>query len=294
MVPSDTALLEIVRGSGAHAVSVTRHGTEVEVGLADGRRLTLVFTDLEHNGAPELLRHPWRELETWRALLAPARIGPRLYGAGEGWLLIERAPGVALAQLTTPASWAAAVRWLGAVHAQFGERADRLRDANPYLLDLSQDWFAVWWGRALAALADSPDPRARRLRRALQRYERVERALAALPRTLVHGQLLASNVLVGAGERHVWARDWSMAAIGPGLIDLATLTAGCADAERARLLSTYRRAARTSVTAADLDRCRLHLALQAIALAAADSVLATPDAHDRIGEALDLAERLEL
>jgi len=294
MVPSDMALLEIVRGSGAQAVSLARRGADVEVGLADGRRLTLVFTDLDHGDVPPLLRHPWRELETWRGLLAPAGFGPRLYGAGEGWLLLEHGAGVALESVSVPAAWDSAVTWLGGLHAHFAARADSLREANPYLLDLSQDWFAVWWARALAALAASPDPRARRLRRALQRYERVERALARLPRTLVHGQLDTSKLLVDSGGRRVWARNWSMAAVGPGLIDLATLTAGRADAERARLLGVYRRAAKVRLTAVDLDRCRLHLALQAIAWAAADASVLGPDAHDRIGEALELAEALEL
>lgn len=276
--PDDSTLRAVVHGAGASAVAITRRGDDVEVLLADGRELTLFFTGKT-------------EVETWRRVLDPAGVGPRLFGAGDGWLLVQRLPGVCLARIATPYPWDLAAEWLGHVHARFGPDAHELRRRNPYLVQVDRSWFAAWAGRALAALASSPDPRARRLLRALEHYHRVTRALAALPATLAHGDLRPGNVLVDVAGRRVWARDWRGALVGPGLLDLAALTDGCGDLERARLLRTYRAATSAPVSAADLDRCRLHLALREIGLARTER--AAP-VHDRIGEALTLAEALDL
>jgi hypothetical protein len=275
--PSDTTLRAVVRGAGAHAVAITRRGEDVEVRLADGRELTLFFT-------------AQCEVETWRRLLAPAGVGPRLFGSGKGWLLVQRAAGVDLAHVSMPGPWELTAGWLGRMHGHF-HRAGRLQETNPYLLELGRSWFAAWCGRALVTLACSPDPRARRLLRALEHYHRVTRELAALPLTLVHGDLRPANVLVDVAHRRVWARNWASAAVGPGVLDLAMLTEPVTDDERARMLRIYARASKTRVSAVDLDRCRLHLALQAIGRSAAQR---SPQAHDRVGEALVLAEGLEL
>src|SRR5262249_56494052 len=75
------------------------------------------------------------------------------------------------------------------------------------------------------------------------RYESVIERLAALPATVIHGEFYASNVLVQqtmAGLR-VCPVDWEMAAVGPGLVGLAALTAGkWAGPTQARLAATYR------------------------------------------------------
>jgi aminoglycoside phosphotransferase (APT) family kinase protein len=276
--PSDSTLRAVVRGAGANAVAVIRRGDDVEVVLADGRELTLFFTDKA-------------EVETWRRILDPAAIGPRLFGAGDGWLLVQRLHGAALARVDAPLPWDLAAEWLSRLHEHFEADAADLRARNPYLGDFGRSWFAVWSGRAVAALASSPDPRARRLLRVLEHYHRVTSALATLPPTLVHGDLHCGNVLVDVAARRVWARDWRRAAVGPGLIDLALLAADCDDLARARLLRAYRDVSSARVSAADLDRCRLHLALQAIG---GRSSRRSPQAHDLIGEALALAESLDL
>ncbi|HEX6390087.1 MAG TPA: phosphotransferase [Solirubrobacteraceae bacterium] len=276
--PTDTTLRAVVRGAGGQAVSVTRHGEDVGVLLADGRELTLFFVSQP-------------EVETWRRVLAPAGIGPRLFGAGKGWVLIERIPGLDLSLAAMPLPWDLTAAWLGRVHAHFRRDAQSLRTTNPYLLEHGRSWFAAWCGRALVTLATSPDPRARRLLRALEHYHRATRELATLPMTLVHGGLRPAVVTVDADRRRVWARDWAAAGVGPGLVDFAMLTELAQEAERARLLRVYARAAKTRLSSEDLDRCRLHLALQAIGRSPADR---SSQAHDRIGEALTLAEGLAL
>jgi thiamine kinase-like enzyme len=88
--------------------------------------------------------------------------------------------------------------------------------------------------------------------------------LARLPATLVHGELYASNVLL-AGER-VCVVDWELAGIGPGVLDVAALTAGLADDDAAALAETYRLALEHPPDAREfafeLDCARLHVAIQ--------------------------------
>ncbi len=79
--------------------------------------------------------------------------------------------------------------------------------------------------------------------------------LDALAPTLLHGELYPANVLV-AGER-IAAVDWEMAALGPGVLDLAALLAGWQDGERAAIVAAY-----GPVDPADLAAAELVLALQ--------------------------------
>src|SRR5262249_13985070 len=144
----------------------------------------------------------------------------------------------------------------------------------------------------------------RRLGWLAARYERVVEVLVSLPRTLIHGEYYASNLLIQTecGPVRVCPVDWEMAAVGPGLIDLAALTAGrWTDTERAALCQAYRTAwpSQTAwVLQPDalptlLDHCRIHLAVQWLGWS---SRWIAPPEHqlDWLGEAVDLAERLGL
>ena len=90
-----------------------------------------------------------------------------------------------------------------------------------------------------------------------------------------------------------------MAAIGPGQIDLAALTAGSwsEDARRSMALA-YHAVLPAGPWTADalldgLEYCRLHLAVQWLGWA--EGWTPPPDhAHDWLGEALSVAERLGL
>ena len=92
-----------------------------------------------------------------------------------------------------------------------------------------------------------------------------------------------------------------MAAIGPGLIDLAALVGGWDPPERGRLVAAYLSglpegdAARlaSDTLSADLSRCRLHLALQWLGWSP-DWRPPPEHAHDWIGEASMLAQELGL
>jgi aminoglycoside phosphotransferase (APT) family kinase protein len=284
---------------------------ELRVGFDDGGDETVILKDLSwarlledaRRSKPAFLYDPRREVETHLRLLAPLGVGPRCYGAvvdsavPRYWLLLERVQGVELWQVGEPEVWEGVAAWLASFHARASDRLGHVRKANPFLLDLNPDWFRSWCERARSALRDSDDARAPALRRALVHYGRVVDALALLPTTFVHGELYPSNVLVASDAEtlRVCPVDWEMAATGPGLIDLAAMVGGWDPIARARFLSTYASALgdANAPTSTDLDRCRLHLALQWLGWSRTWQPPAE-HAHDWIGEAVELAEGLGL
>lgn len=324
---SDRELIELLRDQGGlndveelsrrpYRYATSAPLEEIRVRRRDGTETALLLKDLSHDRLlgdaratkPAFLHQPRREIETYRGILAPAGIGARCFGVVASteqrryWLMIERVPGVELWQVGELSVWEVVAGWLGGLHAAFAGRVDDARAANPYLLELSGDWFRSWSARARAALADSPDPRAAVVGSALERYDEVAASLAALPRTFVHGELYPSNVLVVREKRppRVCPVDWEMAGIGPGLVDLAALVGGWAPDERSRLVTAYVDAAgcaggapRSGTLEADLARCRLHLALQWLGWST-DWQPPREHAHDWMGEALELTRELEL
>jgi aminoglycoside phosphotransferase (APT) family kinase protein len=325
--PSDQEVVDLLRrqDSIGEVVSLTRQPyryatsaplEELRVETADGAELELILKDLSRDRLldeaaatkPEFLHRPERELETYRRILAPAGIGPRCFGVvaesnpPRHWLVIEKVPGVELWQIGELSVWEDVAGWLGGLHADFAGRLEETGEANPHLLDLSDEWFGSWCRRAVERLADSEDHRAESLRRALDSYDDIVSALSGLPRTFVHGELYPSNVLVVQGDpSRICPVDWEMAGIGPGLIDLAALVGGWDDARRHRLIAAYLRGSREAPEGAstpeavetNLARCRLHLALQWLGWSA-DWRPPPEHAHDWLGEALELAGDLGL
>ena len=324
---SDRELIELLRDQGGltdvhelsrrpYSYATSASIEEIRVRQRDGTETALLLKDLSRDRLlgrarttkPAFLHQPLREIETYRGILAPAGIGPRCFGIvanSDGqrhWLVIERVPGVELWQVGELSVWEVVAGWLGGFHAAFAGRVDEARAANPYLLELSEGWFRAWAERARAALADSPDPRARVVGSALERYDEVVASLAALPRTFIHGELYPSNVLVVREEQplRVCPVDWEMAGIGPGLVDLAALVGGWAPEKRTRLVTAYVDAGLGAGGApprgkleTDLARCRLHLALQWLGWST-DWQPPREHAHDWIGEAFEITRELGL
>lgn len=129
-------------------------------------------------------------------------------------------------------------------------------------------------------------------------------ALQALPRTVLHGEFYASNVLVASDSGHtpvgrksdarVAPVDWELA-VGPGLTDLAALVSGWPEADRGALAAAY--AAEPGVpafTLRDLDFARLQVAIQWLGWAPPEWEPPEGQRHDWLGEAVALAEELEL
>ena len=191
-------------------------------------------------------------------------------------------------------------------HTRLVGSAEDWRRTLP-LLDQDAEYYRRWLRRAQTFLGSSHEstPEQRRwIAWLAKRYEHVVDTLLSLPRTIIHGEYYASNIIVHQnGNRvRVCPVDWEMAAVGPGLIDLAALTAGdWTDLERDALCEAYRTALPPGAEWAPqpdafwtlLCHCRIHLAVQWLGWAPA-GVPPPEHRHDWFSEAVDLAERLNL
>jgi Ser/Thr protein kinase RdoA (MazF antagonist) len=287
---------------------------ELDVALTDGTRLELVMKDggraaLREDARlakPGLLYDPVREIEVYRGVLAPQRMGTaRYYGsvvdaAGDRYrLFIERVRGVELYQVVDLELWKEAARWLGRAHsrlAALGPSAARGR-----LVVHDADYFARWFDRALE-LAASESAR-RRIERLGGEHGRATESLLAQPPTVIHGEFYASNVLVSPGESatRVCPIDWEVAGYGPGVIDVAALTTGW-DPDQSRAMEAAYRESLTppygawSGTDDDLsdavDWARLHLAIRWLGWAPCAWTPPAEHRRDWLAEAEALADRL--
>jgi Ser/Thr protein kinase RdoA (MazF antagonist) len=281
---------------------------ELDVETGTGERLALVVKELSPDALlPDARRardgaapDPQRELCAYD-LLERTEIGaPFRYAAvregGRTWLALERVAGERLDQCGDPDAWAATARWLAGAQARLAARAD------------GASWLPAWQAPAAARLADAARraphlrptgapaaarQRERRLAALAEPLARARARAAALPQTVIHGELYPANVLI-AGAR-VCALDWETIARGPALLDLAALTAGRWDEPGDPLAQAYRAALPDPPPAAelarDLDACRLLVAARW--LAAPPSWTPPPEqARDWLADAERVAERL--
>ena len=321
------AALGIHFGSACQIVGFERHPSEyrtsfvldeLDVRLDDGRHLQMIFKDLSPQGLlgdarlakPEFLRDPRREIEVYRTLLEPVALGtPTCYGTvcddarGRYWLLLEKIPGVELYQVGELEVWQEVARWSARLHTRFDEGVPRR--AARRLLRYDASFYRRWPARALANLLQvgsaRPAAPVREFTRLANSYDRVVERLVALERTFIHGEFYASNILVAqtGGPRRVSPVDWEMAALGPGLIDLAALISGWSDPNRRAIALAYHVAlpvaGRATVDAflEALDYCQLQIAVQWLGWARAWSPPAD-HAQDWLAESVRLAARLDL
>jgi hypothetical protein len=313
-------LTELERRCSAYSTSFAIE--ELLVRFDDGTSLRLLFKDLSRGAMlesarrvkPTFLYDPLREIDTYRSILGPNRLSTAAcYGAivdprAERYgLFLEQVPGVELYQVGDLATWRRVAGWLAIMHTRFAEENGRLSRVAP-LLRYDAGFYRLWADRARASLARAGLRLSRDARRGMEQlfrdYDRVIEHLVALPVTFVHGEFYASNVLVheGGESLRVCPVDWEMAAVGPGLMDLAALTAGgWSVPEREALALAYHAALvpRESWPPAPdaflvaLDYCRLHVAVQWMGWSPEWS---PPPEHaqDWLGEALGLAKKLEL
>jgi hypothetical protein len=257
----ETSDAELAEFLGARAVSRRpfeyRSSAPIAELEVDGRALLL--KDLSPRALPEraraakldFLHDPGREPEVYRSLLAGAGLGTAELSAAVSdpdreryWLVLEKVSGKELYQVGELERWAEAMQWLARCHDLFAGIAPA-----DYLVHYGRQFFELWPVRAGVSLPG---------------YESVTDRLAALPATLVHGDLYASNVLVGNGR--VCPVDWELAGVGPGVLDVAALTLGLPEPDAAELAEEYRRALERPPDPdsfqGDLACARLHLAVQ--------------------------------
>jgi hypothetical protein len=295
---------------------------ELTVAFADGARLELLFKDLSPDALtvaariakPFFLFDPAREVLTYEQILAPGVAGTaRCYlavadaSSGRYWLGLEKLAGRELYQIGEFDVWLKVARWLAVLHSAFsgfaglGELA-----ASAHLLRYRPADFRRWLERArsFARAGFSTAALSQTLEALARRYDQVIEFLTALPVTFLHGEFYASNVIVQTTEARlrICPVDWELAAVGPGLIDLAALVAGkWTEPQKTSLALAYRAALTGSAAEAlaedtflkALDFCRLHLAVQWLGWS--DS-WAPPAEHaqDWSAEVRSVAERLGL
>jgi hypothetical protein len=260
---------------------------ELDVWLEGEEPLRLIFKDLSRStlssvvmkAKPDFLYDPLREIEVYTNILTEGSGPPICYMSvaeprlNHTWLLLERVPGVELYQVGDVEVWRLAARWLSALHSSHQDRLPRAA----HLLNYDRDFYRRWLKRALDFAGDRLDPIA-------QRYDEVIDLLEALPPTFIHGEFYASNVLVDG--RRVAPIDWEVAAIGPGLVDLAALTTGWSEKERVVIESAYGELRHDA-----LEACRIHIAVQWLGWSS-DWTPPPEHARDWLADALAAARRL--
>lgn len=283
---------------------------ELSVRLDDGAAYRMIFKNLSrdalHDDAraakPEFLYEPLREIEVYRTILARAGgdsgidpVGTAIcYGAivdppaGQYWLFLEEVPGRELYQFGEFDVWRRVSRWLAEFHAKFASR-----QPSGLVLSYDENFYRTWLDRARRFTAGAHRPLLDRVSRA---YDGVIERLLRLPRTLIHGEFYASNIIVA--DQRVCPVDWEMAAVAPGHVDLAALVSGkWTEDQKLDLATEYHAAAGGEVTKEttieSLDLCRLHLAVQWLGWAENWS---PPQEHtqDWIGETAYLMDKLRL
>jgi len=290
---------------------------ELRVELSGREPATIAFKQLDWEeldpggqlAKPRFLHDPAREPAVYRALLPPAPAGPpEFFGAVEEgerrWLFVEWVEGRELFQVGERELWEEAARWLARFHVSMAPDLDR-HCAEGRLIDHDASFYRRWMERALEFAAD---PKA--VEWLAARHEQVVDALLALPRTAIHGEFYASNVLVAEADpasdsvptpvgRKSDARvapvDWELAAAGPGLTDLAALVSGWPDEDRRAIAAAY--AAEPGVPPfdeRDLDFARLQVAIQWLGWAPPEWEPPEGQRHDWLGEAVSLAEGMGL
>jgi hypothetical protein len=278
---------------------------DVDITLPDGEIVRLL---LKHRGGASLIRAALgttpaphdcaaRELFVYRDVLPQLELDtPELHGWSppaadrDGWLALERLDWTELWQVGDMATWEHVARWLAALHALWRPGAA----AGP-LVSRDAAFYRHWPARALRIHATADRGRRMRLTWLARRWPTLVERLLALPRTLLHGDFYPSNILVGEGR--VCAVDWELAAIGPGVLDLAALVSGgWSAAERARMISAYSHAMAPSAWPGDeadlrdaVDDARLLICMQWLGWA--PGWQPPPEhAHDWLSEAVAIAE----
>jgi aminoglycoside/choline kinase family phosphotransferase len=169
-------------------------------------------------------------------------------------------------------AWTEAASWAARFHQHFSLQIDSLPARAPHLLRYGAAYYRRWMPRAMAFTGGDDSKKRQALKHLARRHESFVTELSELPVSLIHGEFYANNIMVEQKENgiRVCPVDWEMAAIGPGLFDLAAVSAFWKDAPRRALACAYHVAlAATCTEPPDLndilrqvDMCSLQMAVQ--------------------------------
>jgi Phosphotransferase enzyme family len=188
----------------------------------------------------EAAAHEIAGLKAAQAVRADATAIPELVAYGQDWLVTPFAAGV-------PLDWGEPVPanlfdTLAVLHARYqggaGLPAVIPRVTAAWWQGLCRDWVDPRLPEHAARHPAAVIARARTLLPA--GLPAASAALAALPPTLLHGDVHPGNVLAGLGAGRATLIDWGSSRVGPAALDLANLvTADSADV--ARYAATWQR-----------------------------------------------------
>ena len=297
---------------------------EIDLHLAGGRELKLMFKDLSPNALlteairnkPAFCDDSLREIETYRKILRRLELGTAtFYGCvvdeetKRYWLFLERLEPVHLWQMGDFAVWERVAAWLARAHLILAEPARWGGQRCPHLLRHNRQFYHHWMQRAQEFVRHRDKSRDRSdtktINRIAENYDCVVERLVSLPPTVIHGEFYASNVLLENSDTEmprVCAVDWEMAAYGPGLVDLAALSSGNWTPEQRESMVQHYYAALSDelrdkwdydAFQRDLNCCRLHQAVQFLGWSR-DWAAPPEHAQDWLDEAVSVAAHLRL
>jgi hypothetical protein len=281
---------------------------ELHVRLEDGTHLELLLKDLNAASKaaeqikPAFVRNPLREIEVYRQILKQSSPGtPEFYGAwihparSRYWLLLENVAGLELFHAGDFQVWENVARWIARFQNEF--EGDGLAPVSQaHLLNYDRAYYATWMQRAVEFAGAGA---AQRLGQLSRNYDVVVERLVRLPRTFIHGEFYASNILLAPSMRglRICPVDWEMAAIAPGVMDVAALAAGnWTEEQKSSMALAYyaesglNRALSRAEFLDAFDACRMHQAVQWLGWTR-DWDVPPEHAHDWLNEAMTLAER---
>jgi hypothetical protein len=227
--PADALGRVTILSRRRNVYSTTSPSEVIRCKLPDGREMELFC---KYGASRDRDSHGHRrgvpyEALVYRRILHPSQSSvPALFGAyvdaprGQTWLVIENiAGGWRMDRTPDPLAMSRAARWIGEFHRQLEERAtaDEMSFLTRY--DCA---FYEGWARRTVRFAAPLLSRYPWLTTLCEGFPRVASVLLAPHPTIIHGECYPQNILVRDGA--VYPVDWESAAIGPGEIDLASLT----------------------------------------------------------------------
>ena len=204
-----------------------------------GRPFRVFFKDLnpEHlmpdarQVRPADLEAGHRELQMYGSVLSPERFGtPRLYASrwdperGRLWLFLEDAGRTRLHRTLDMVRWTAAARWAARFHAATRD----LPQAQTRFLPRHDEQHYRRCIERMERLLPSLDTSERALvEEGIACFTDRIPWLSGLPHCVVHGQYFGENVMWRGRRVHrICVIDWETAALGPGTLDLVSLSSG--------------------------------------------------------------------